>query len=517
MRKITLFLFAMLITLSMQAQNQQVIYTGGVPVVTPYFDPVSYGADPTGVADSTTAIQAAFNATCSPDGGTTTDGCEIHFQYGTYKVTTLLTLSKNSTRVTCGGGSGDYGVFASETKGSCILSVAAATSGLDITGAYVEVDHITLKSASSGSGTDDGIRIRGLKDTIKFNSVNGFGRNCYRFDSAAGSTNANFWHSENNICASSFGDGFYYTGTNINNGYSSHDQVVSAGGYGFNNLSASNSRWVLPYAANSTSSDYEWSAVDDIVDSPYCDTGTSKTFTLVGAGTANFNNIQEEGNGGCVPTRSSAANIYNWYQFGVTGAGDAQNLWNHLAFGGEYGISGQVGLMWTEQASGVAILCDVTSSGGSDCAGPDYLKITAAGAITDQAGHQINAGSIGTSNTTANLTPSGTQYMEFIGSHGALTAGQSTFSTTMPRAGTAGQLRVRVSSAEGAAATLAITAYDGSTGEALTCTVGNSASSCTDTNTAHYFNFAAGDTLEWQTVQTGTGTSQVIYISFLYW
>lgn len=117
----------------------------------------------------------------------------------------------------------------------------------------------------------------------------------------------------------------------------------------------------------------------------------------------------------------------------------------------------------------------------------------------------------GESNIPTNVTPSGTQFMTFLGTL-ALASTSGPAQTTAARAGTVGNLRVRITGTEGAAATLAITLLDGATAEAVTCTVGNSTSTCTDLT--HTFAFAAGDLLSWQTVQTGTGTSSVIFISY---
>lgn len=115
------------------------------------------------------------------------------------------------------------------------------------------------------------------------------------------------------------------------------------------------------------------------------------------------------------------------------------------------------------------------------------------------------------------VVPTGTQFASVFTGGVNLGTTQASFQIAAPRAGTIGQLRVQLSAAEGASATFAVTFEDGSTAESLTCTVGNSATSCTDTNAAHNFTWAAGDLLSWKTVQTGTGTNAFYNIAALVW
>ena len=59
--------------------------------ITPVFDVVGFGADPTGATDSTTAIQEAINAVISSGGGV------VYFPKGVYMISTPLVISKPST------------------------------------------------------------------------------------------------------------------------------------------------------------------------------------------------------------------------------------------------------------------------------------------------------------------------------------------------------------------------------------------------------------------------------------
>ena len=57
---------------------------------------LDFGADPTGVADSTAAIQAAIDSVVSGGG---TDGGLVYFPAGTYKVTSTITISSNGVHL----------------------------------------------------------------------------------------------------------------------------------------------------------------------------------------------------------------------------------------------------------------------------------------------------------------------------------------------------------------------------------------------------------------------------------
>jgi hypothetical protein len=112
-------------------------------------------------------------------------------------------------------------------------------------------------------------------------------------------------------------------------------------------------------------------------------------------------------------------------------------------------------------------------------------------------------------NNTAG-TPSATQWLPVNGFRTSLQATAASACAVMPRAGTVDKLYVNLSAAEGAAATLAITLALNGTPGAVTCTVGNNASTCNDTG--HSFAFVAGDCLAAQTVQSGTGSSQNVIL-----
>lgn len=128
------------------------------------------------------------------------------------------------------------------------------------------------------------------------------------------------------------------------------------------------------------------------------------------------------------------------------------------------------------------------------------------------------AGGIWNAHTGSLLIPTGTNFEPMEGSF-TNNGTESTPADVMARAGTMTGLYVNLSVAEGAAATLAFTvrlnhAGGGFTSTSITCTVPNNGTNCNDT--AHSFSWSAGDLLDVQMIQTGTGTSQGISYSTTY-
>lgn len=94
-----------------------------------------YGADPSGSADSTAAIQAAINAAQQK---------VVFFPSGTYNITSPLTMNSN-IRLTGDSVSGANG--ASDIKGSIIVNAAGGIIADNFTSRNgVEMDHLTLEA-----------------------------------------------------------------------------------------------------------------------------------------------------------------------------------------------------------------------------------------------------------------------------------------------------------------------------------------------------------------------------------
>lgn len=127
---------------------------------TEWINPVNvYGADPTGVADSTTAIQNALNAASV--------GSVVYLPPGTYKTTTVLTIP---TGVSLCGDSrtmaypgGDYGIGGVPLQGAIIRPASSVTAAIQFaSNASVQYGNqslrrITIDGSAMSGGTGHGV------------------------------------------------------------------------------------------------------------------------------------------------------------------------------------------------------------------------------------------------------------------------------------------------------------------------------------------------------------------------
>lgn len=88
----------------------------------PYIDARRYGADPTGAADSTTAIQNAINVAQA-----TSNGATVILAPGTFKVTSQLVISSNRIRLIGCGMYATQILFAPIADGICIKLINGST------------------------------------------------------------------------------------------------------------------------------------------------------------------------------------------------------------------------------------------------------------------------------------------------------------------------------------------------------------------------------------------------------
>lgn len=126
--------------------TQDVHFDSGVP----WFDVVGKGADPTGSADSTTAIQNALNAVPATGG-------IVYFPPGVYKVSATL-FPKSNTKL-WGVWGGKLDGSAVPQVGSCLLWVGAAggtcLSYFDVE--FVSTDGLTIIYGNAGANTGTGV------------------------------------------------------------------------------------------------------------------------------------------------------------------------------------------------------------------------------------------------------------------------------------------------------------------------------------------------------------------------
>lgn len=104
-----------------------------------YFNVLSYGADTTGVTDSTTAIQSAITAATNAGSGT------VFFPSGTYKISSALTIGVSSISLVGNGPSSTILSQTSTTANGITISSASGLNDISITG-------IGITGPGSGSG-----------------------------------------------------------------------------------------------------------------------------------------------------------------------------------------------------------------------------------------------------------------------------------------------------------------------------------------------------------------------------
>lgn len=112
---------------------------GVVPGTTSWYNIVTmYGADPTGTADSTTAIQSAINAANTAGGGV------VYVPAGTYKISSALTIS-------------DHVCIKGDSRNNSLIRQSSTTAdAFSWTGSnleYVTFEDLQINGPGSGSGT----------------------------------------------------------------------------------------------------------------------------------------------------------------------------------------------------------------------------------------------------------------------------------------------------------------------------------------------------------------------------
>lgn len=119
---------------------------------TMFYNVISFGADPTGSADSTTAINAAITA-ASANGFTGATGGVIWFPAGRYKITSTIVITNNNiTLMGVGGG-------ASEDFGNYYTAMA---SHLVPSGAFKAIQVLPVQTNGLSGQANHGFKLKGL-------------------------------------------------------------------------------------------------------------------------------------------------------------------------------------------------------------------------------------------------------------------------------------------------------------------------------------------------------------------
>lgn len=114
---------------------------------------LDYGADPSGVNDSTAAIQAAFNAAKQIALGTTTYGITVYFPRGVYRITSTITVPMYCNVI----GENTEGVIIEAGFNGDAFTDEVTAGGLSATYYFARFEEISIyKSSSSGANNTTG-------------------------------------------------------------------------------------------------------------------------------------------------------------------------------------------------------------------------------------------------------------------------------------------------------------------------------------------------------------------------
>lgn len=147
--------------------------------------------------------------------------------------------------------------------------------------------------------------------------------------------------------------------------------------------------------------------------------------------------------------------------------------------------------------------------------GAGVFSGVAIGAGLSLSGGTLSAnGNGGTLNYSDNgITATAGTYYAPIGGGGLPSTTEANVAVGSPSTLAVTNLQVALSAAPGAGQTLAVTLRDGGADKAVTCTISNAATSCSDLT--HTFNVVQGDLIDWKIVTTGTyvGTPTITIVS----
>ena len=315
--------------------------TGWLNVVT------GYGADRTGAADSTTAIQAALTAAHTAGGGT------VYFPAGTYKISSGLTVYAGT--VLQGDGPAVSVISQTSTSADCL-------AGTDVS--YVTVAGLSLAGPGSGSGNGIALGLASDSSTpyLDFSGllIHGFGGNGVYIDTPIVSLFRRV------TAQSTGGDGFFIH-TSGSGGTSLQFASCYANGngaYGFQLSSQSYSAMAGCAADSNTSGGYFLNGC--------------KTVSLAGCGAEANSGAGFTFNGGSANSAASCSVSGNTsIAFNVTGSEAGLTLTGCR----EVSASGATAFIETASGCTAVVINPEQITGSSFATGTAYV-ITATGGVT---------------------------------------------------------------------------------------------------------------------------------------
>ncbi len=235
------------------------------------FNPVDYGADPTGVADSL----AAFNAMQTAMG---TRGKSVLMPQGEYFFSAPWTVNRAMDLKGASDG-------LPHASAGTVLKFAAGQSGIifeNSTAQFSTLSKLYIRSLSTIAGTDDGLRLRAHGLELDQVTVEGFGRHGFNIDSTGG--NANCMSLRRCRANLNRGNGFDIRGADSN--VISFLNIDATGNTGWGvDCASSNNLFLAPHADSNAAGAYRDSGNSNQWIAPYIEGGVGDGVTLSGVAT----------------------------------------------------------------------------------------------------------------------------------------------------------------------------------------------------------------------------------------
>lgn len=234
-------------------------------------------------------------------------------------------------------GAGSGSPMGNET-GATTINSAAGVTGIDITESKVTVEDLFLMSASTGTGTDDGIRIRSGSVTVMRVGIEHFGRNGIRVDGGNTGGSADLWHMEDVEATYNYGDGMHWASPCTDNHLGTGIQLNSSlnGGWGYYIDCGSANHFITTHATQNTLGGAYIGASWNNFANAYFESGVGSSFVIASGLTGVNASFQAFGQPTTItnPGATAAGNHIHYY--GV----DNWPVQNGLFLGGQPGTAG---------------------------------------------------------------------------------------------------------------------------------------------------------------------------------
>ena len=219
---------------------------------------LDFGADPSGVADSLAAFQAAIASfPTTYDSGVGSKGGTVLVPPGNYYLSGTLELNRSVNLKGATGAYAGYGAstltFADNVTG--IWCPYYTTSSNGKMGPGLIIENLVLNRKTTSGTLGHGILIE-VTCVVRNCSIAGFRENGIFVQTGASTPNANDWYIETTSCISNGSHGVYISGDNANAGIALGVYAGNNGGYGFYDHSFLGNTYVACTSETNTLSNY---------------------------------------------------------------------------------------------------------------------------------------------------------------------------------------------------------------------------------------------------------------------